>query len=260
VQKLGDWLTSKSAQADNELVAIGGYNICMATALAADSQAQSLRWHIIPTTLLAMIESAVANSSQPPATVAINPTFLKTIPPQAYQASLSVVLKAAIIDGDLLYDTVLHYKELIREAETAIMTDVLTMISGAMADIASSELQGSQSSVLGMGQTMAAAIEQDAQASGATLPYGRALAMGILMENQAGVELGLVEPEVLEEIEELLGAYTLHEKYSFKGDLATLIGSEAELTIPFVQAMGSVISESVETAKFVEAVKGAMIL
>jgi 3-dehydroquinate synthetase len=232
-----------------DLVALGGCNICELLSNVAVAYTGA-KWHSIPNTLVSMlgsIDSANAKRKTQPNTVVIDPLLLKSTE-RDYRAGLAEIVALGLLDGDLLYDTLLRYPELIHEAEPGIMADVLAMCGGTKADFIAAAVSG-RPTVLSIGHTAAAAIVQDL---GGAVGLGEVLAAGIFMEAKAGERLGLTDKETVEEIANLLHTYGFNTSYSFQSE-PDIAGDADTLIIPFVKEVGNTILEKVDKASFAAA-------
>lgn len=271
-EQLIKWLADSGCRRDDEIVALGGGTVGDVAGFAASIYMRGIRWHIVPTTLLAMVDSSIggktavningvknlAGSFWQPSSVAIDPLVLDSLPRSEYMSGVGEILKAALLDGDLLYDTILQYHELICEGEPGIMEDVLYMACGIKADIVSADIhERGRRTVLNAGHTIAHAIESDSNYS---VPHGKAVATGLLMEAKIGEKLGITEADTVNKIEELLDIYGLEKHYDFQSDIETIIAADKKqrsdsLLVPFITEIGTALIEKVERGRFLAALK-----
>ena len=267
-QNLIQWLSERGCRRDDEIVALGGASIVNVAGFTASIYMRGIRWHVAPTTLLAMADSSIggettinigstknlAGSFWQPSSVVIDPLLLKTLPRNEFMSGVGEILKTALLDGDLLYDTILQYHELICEGEPGIMEDVLYMTCGVKADIVSTDIyERGQCTVLNAGHTVAHAIESDSNYS---IPHGKAVAAGLLMEAKIGKMLELTETDTVNKIEELLDLYGLEKHYGFQNDIEISIDKRSDsLLVPFITEIGTALIEKVDRRTFLDALK-----
>jgi 5-deoxy-5-amino-3-dehydroquinate synthase len=172
----------------------------------------------VPTTLLAMVDSAIGGKTgvnlpegknlvgafHQPRGVYVNPVVLQTLPDREYQCGLGEVAKYALMGDDFVSARV--------DALVARDPDVLAEVIARCVEIkarvvAADEYERSGvRAVLNYGHTVAHALET---ATGHALLHGEAVAVGLVFAAQLGAVLERVSPDVPARTEALLHALGL---------------------------------------------------
>jgi len=115
VEKVCEWLIAKSGNRKTHIVAVGGGVIGDLTGFAAASFMRGIDWSLVPTTLLAMVDSSVGGKTGVnckkvkntigafwlPRKVLISTHFTKTLPQREYICGIGEVIKTAALDKEI---------------------------------------------------------------------------------------------------------------------------------------------------------------
>jgi 3-dehydroquinate synthase len=190
----------------SSLVALGGGVIGDMTGFAAATWLRGINVVQVPTTLLAMVDSAIGGKTGvnhphgdknligafwQPRLVLTDPDVLATLAPREFQAGMAEVIKYAIIGDSELFDRLeaaqgLNQNNLDRD----LLMTILTRSAQAKADIVSQdehELTGLRAT-LNYGHTIGHAIENVTHYQ---INHGEAVAMGMVAAGQLAVKLNL---------------------------------------------------------------------
>jgi 3-dehydroquinate synthase len=190
------------------IVALGGGVTGDLTGFAASVYLRGVRWVGIPTTLLAMVDSALGGKTgadlpqgknligafHPPALVLADPKVLATLPDGEFRSGLGEVVKHGVIaDPDLF--------ALCEAGLEAVNTNRTELVRRAMAVkvrvIQEDPYENGRRASLNLGHTIGHAIEL---VSGFRLRHGEAVAIGMVVEARLAERLGLARPGLAERI------------------------------------------------------------
>ncbi len=178
-------LAQKHLTRANTILALGGGVVSDLAGFAAATYLRGLRWVIVPTTLLAMVDAAVGGKTgldlpagknlvgavHQPAMVLCDPQLLDTLPAACLRDGCAEVIKYAILaDPQLFSHLRAHGSDFDRE------TVILRCLSIKAQLIAEDAHDHGRRRLLNLGHTVAHAIEQ---LSGYSIPHGCAVAIGL---------------------------------------------------------------------------------
>ena len=203
------------------VVALGGGTVGDAAGFAAAIWLRGVRLLHVPTTLLAMVDSAVGGKTgintdlaknavgafwQPVAVVADLAT-LGTLPEDDYLAAYAEIVKYAITLDAKLALTLTADAERLRARDPEALEPVVDACVAAKARVvAADERERGPRAVLNYGHTVGHAIET---ASGYRVAHGRAVAQGMRVAARIAARLGRCSAGLVAQQEELLKAYGL---------------------------------------------------
>lgn len=170
----------------------------------------------LPTTLLAQVDASVGGKAalnvvarnlvgvfwQPQAVVADVAT-LRTLTPRTLRAGLAEAIKhAAIADSDLFGWLEAHLREVVRHRPEALTELVARNVAIKARFVAADDRETSGvREALNFGHTVGHALEA---ATNYRIPHGDAVAIGMVVETQVAVRLGLLRPEEAHRVRALL--------------------------------------------------------
>jgi len=258
--------------------ALGGGVVGDLAGFVAATYLRGIDFVVVPTTLLAQVDSSVGGkvgvdlpqaknlvgAFHQPRAVIIDPETLATLPSREFAGGLAEVVKhAAIADADL-FGALEENADHVKAREPALLADIVAANCRIKASVVSRdpEERTGLRAVLNYGHTIGHALERGASAWG--LLHGEAVAIGMIAEAAVATRLGLASAEVAPRLEGLLGRLgvpTSVPKATVNLDLArrALRADKkivrGDLTLPVVPAIGSV---ELTTAVSVDALVGEM--
>jgi shikimate kinase/3-dehydroquinate synthase len=194
------------------VVAFGGGVVGDLAGFAAATLYRGVPCVQVPTTLVAMIDSAIGGKTginldagknlvgafHQPRLVLADPDLLATLPGRERRAAFGELLKYALLDGEALYGEVDALAPALAPDEPAApppgLAAVIRRAAGIKAAIVSADEreQGGERALLNLGHTIGHAIE--AAAGYGTLLHGEAVALGLLAACRVSAALGLADP------------------------------------------------------------------
>jgi 5-deoxy-5-amino-3-dehydroquinate synthase len=200
------------------VVAVGGGVVGDTAGFAAAVYYRGVDVVHVPTTLLAMVDSAIGGKTgvnlpegknlvgafHQPRAVFVNPLVLQTLPDREYRCGLGEVAKYALMGDDFVSA---HVDALVAR-DPDVLADVIARCVEIKAQVvAADEYERSGvRAVLNYGHTVAHALET---ATGHSLLHGEAVAVGLVFAAQLGAVLERVPTEVVTRTEHLVHALGL---------------------------------------------------
>ncbi|HEX7118105.1 MAG TPA: 3-dehydroquinate synthase [Longimicrobiales bacterium] len=170
----------------------------------------------VPTSLLAMVDASVGGKTgvdaphgknligafHPPRRVVVDPDVLATLPDRELRCGLAEAVKhGAIADADYLAWIEDHADALLAR-EPAAMTALVRRSVEIKADfVAADPFEAGPRKALNFGHTVGHAIET---AAGYDVPHGFAVAIGMVVEAEAGRDAGITDPDAAERLRSTL--------------------------------------------------------
>jgi 3-dehydroquinate synthase len=200
------------------VVAVGGGVVGDTAGFAAAVYYRGVDVVHVPTTLLAMVDSAIGGKTgvnlaegknlvgafHQPQAVFVNPIVLRTLPDREYRCGLGEVAKYALMGDDFVSARV---DGLVARDETVLADVIARCVEIKARVVAADELERSGArAVLNYGHTVAHALET---ATGHALLHGEAVAVGLVFAAQLGAVLERVPPDLVACTETLVHALGL---------------------------------------------------
>jgi 3-dehydroquinate synthase len=210
IQKLYDIALQNRLERSSTMLALGGGVIGDMTGFAAATWLRGINVVQVPTTLLAMVDSAIGGKTgvnhphgknligafHQPRKVLIDPEVLKTLPMREFRAGMAEVIKYGIIWDGELFAQLEASKNLnqLRYVKPELIDAILMRSCQAKADVVSKdEREGGIRAILNYGHTIGHAVES---LTGYRLVnHGEAVAIGMVAAGQIAVALGLWQQE-----------------------------------------------------------------
>jgi len=202
------------------LIAIGGGSIGDLGGLAAALYARGITAIMVPTTLLAMVDSSVGGKTAvnlaegknlvgqfwPAAQVLIDPRFLVTLPAAEFQSGLGELLKMAIGLSPELFELLESERTAVLARDPAILEQAIVQALHAKIAVVESDPreQLGPRRKLNLGHTLAHALEAH---SDYTIRHGMAVARGLFFALDIAQERNRLSATDAERCRSLLSAY-----------------------------------------------------
>jgi 3-dehydroquinate synthase len=199
------------------VLALGGGVVGDLGGFVAATYMRGIRLIQVPTTLLAMVDSAIGGKTgvnhagaknlvgafyQPALTVA-DVQWLVTLPERELRSGLAEVIKTAVIGDAGLFDYLEQHLPAVLRRDTAALVDVIARCAAFKARVVEAdEREQSERRILNYGHTIGHAVE--AATGFRRLSHGEAVAIGMAMEAGLAQRMGLAAPKVVERQNALL--------------------------------------------------------
>jgi 3-dehydroquinate synthase len=223
LSKLYDALYDLAADRKTCVVAVGGGVIGDLAGFAAATYNRGLPLIMVPTSLLAMVDSSVGGktginhpkgknligSFHQPSGVWIDLAYLKTLPEREYLSGLAEVVKYGVILDAEFFDYLETNAKQVRDRKSGLLSHVVSRCCRLKADVVEKDEHETTGlrAVLNYGHTFAHAYET--LAGYGTLLHGEAVAIGMMDAAKLAHRLGLIDANFVERQRTLLEALWL---------------------------------------------------
>ncbi len=221
--RLYDFLAEHQADRRSLIVAVGGGVIGDLAGFVAATFARGLSLFMVPTSLLAMVDSSVGGKTgvnhpraknligafHQPCGVWIDTDFLVTLPEREYRSGLAEVVKYGMILDPTLFEYLEQHAEAILRRDPNHLRHVIARCCRLKADIVEQDEQETTGlrAILNYGHTFAHAFET--VGGYATWLHGEAVSAGMVCAARLACDLGLASIELTERQEHLLRRFGL---------------------------------------------------
>ncbi|BAY31244.1 3-dehydroquinate synthase [Nostoc carneum NIES-2107] len=238
IQKIYDAALENRLERSATIVALGGGVIGDMAGFAAATWLRGISVVQVPTTLLAMVDSAIGGKTgvnhpqgknligafHQPRLVLIDPEVLKTLPVREFRAGMAEVIKYGVIwDAELFaqMEASKHLNQL-RYIKPELIESILIKSCQAKADVVSKdEKEAGLRAILNYGHTIGHAVES---LTGYRLVnHGEAVGIGMVAAGQIAVELGMWTKEETERQNALIKKAGLPTQLPSGVDIAAII-------------------------------------
>ncbi|KAB8315305.1 3-dehydroquinate synthase [Tolypothrix campylonemoides VB511288] len=240
VQKIYDTALLNRMERSSTMVALGGGVIGDMTGFAAATWLRGINVVQVPTSLLAMVDSAIGGKTgvnhpqgknligafHQPRLVLIDPEVLKTLPMREFRAGMAEVIKYGVIWDAELFAEMEASKRLdqLRYVKPELIESILTRSCQAKADVVSKdEKEAGLRAILNYGHTIGHAVES--LTGYKVVNHGEAVAIGMVAAGQIAVELGMWQKEETERQDALIEKAGLPTKLPAGVDIEAIIES-----------------------------------
>jgi 3-dehydroquinate synthase len=223
VARLYDDLADLPADRHTYVIAIGGGVLGDTAGFAAATYARGLPWIMVPTTLLAMVDSSVGGkvgvnhpkgknligAFHQPAAVWIATSALTSLPDREFRSGLAEVVKYGVIMDAHLFEMLEAESLNLHNPRHPRWVEIIARCCRLKADVVEQDERETKGLrlILNYGHTFAHAFES--VAGYGTWLHGEAVALGMLCASRLSERRGLVVPAVAERQRELLVKFGL---------------------------------------------------
>jgi 3-dehydroquinate synthase len=245
--ELYDWLADNQADRQTLIVAVGGGVIGDLAGFVAATYARGLPLLMVPTTLLAMVDSSVGGkvgvnhpraknligSFHQPAGVWIDITALNTLPDREFRSGLAEVVKYGVILDAELFAYLEANSDVILQRQPEVITHIVSRCCRLKAEVVEQDEREETGlrAILNYGHTFAHAFET-VSGYGHWL-HGEAVAAGMICTSQLAERRGLIPHELTERQERLLSRFglpTVPERWPVEELLAVMRSDKKSLS------------------------------
>ncbi len=195
------------------VIALGGGAVSDLAGFAAATYMRGIRYAVVPTTLLSMVDSSIggktaidlaagknlAGAFHDPALVVMDPLTLKTLHASALQNGYAEIIKYGILSGDAILDSLRHAL-FYDDFENVIFSSLSLKKHIVEKDAHDSSIR----QYLNFGHLIGHAFEAH---EGFGCIHGKAVALGLALETKGCAMAGLTEYKLYEEISDLISEF-----------------------------------------------------
>lgn len=219
LSRIWDELIGAGLERRDMVVAFGGGVVGDVAGFAAATLLRGVDFMQVPTTLLAMVDSSVGGKTgidhpkgknllgafHQPVAVVSDTGFLRTLSRRENLSGMAEVIKAAVLDDEVLFGRLVHAGPAVLEDESALAAVIADSVGIKARIVGADERESGQRALLNLGHTLGHALE-NALGYGA-LTHGEAVAAGIYFAARLSCEVGELGGDDLALIERLLAAW-----------------------------------------------------
>lgn len=192
VEKIWGWLISMNARRTESIAIIGGGTILDAGAFAASCYQRGIRFSLIPTTLLAMVDASIGGKNgvnfnlyknyigniTQPQYIITDYSFLKSLPKEEMMNGWMEMAKHALIADPKLWLQLSSHEEI---PSTEDLTPLIEQAAGIKKNIVAIDpSEMGLRATLNFGHTLGHALESLAITRKESLPHGFAVGLGMI--------------------------------------------------------------------------------
>ncbi len=222
VEKAATAAAVKGLDRGSLIVAVGGGVVGDLAGVVAATYMRGVRLMQVPTTLLAMVDSAIGGKAavnlrsgknlvgafKSPVEVFIDPGVLSGLPDREFHSGLAEVLKYSMIADEQLYDSLLANRQKMLQKDIPLLTDVITICCAIKAGVVTrDEQETGERAILNYGHTFGHALE--AATGYRRFTHGEAVSVGMEVAAEIGAEVGVTPSDVVKRQGRLLDAYNM---------------------------------------------------
>lgn len=212
-----DTLIAKKHHRDTTLLALGGGVVGDITGFAAATYQRGVPYIQVPTTLLAQVDASIGGktainhpqgknligSFYQPHAVVIDINTLKTLPDREFCAGLGEIIKYALLEGGVFFESLYSLLSKGITADSAELPQIIRECCRIKAKfVESDEREQGVRALLNLGHTFAHALET--YTNYRYWLHGEAVAIGLYCAALLSYELGLIHYTVVELVEQML--------------------------------------------------------
>lgn len=220
-EELEDALLGDLWGRDAVILALGGGVVTDLAGFVAATYLRGVAYLSLPTTLLGMVDAAIGGKTgvntsagknlvgafHQPRAVLANLTTLGTLPPEEWETGLAESLKHGIMADRELVDLLVESAADLAARQPSLIEELVVRSASVKVRVVSQDEQDfGIRQILNFGHTIGHALEL---VSGFQLSHGRAVAIGMAVEADAGARAGLVRAPVAQAVWEALEALGL---------------------------------------------------
>ena len=240
------WLGEQEVSRDGTIVAVGGGAVLDLAGMAAATWRRGVNFVAIPTTLLAMVDSAIGGKTalnaaglknpvgvfHPAAGILADCGFLATLPRQAWRDGLAEMIKTAVIGDPRLFAALHHWRA--RLAESIGSGNPDEPVPGILGAFPWQQLIGQAAAVkarivnrdfrekglrrtLNLGHTLGHALEAWSLETDSPLTHGQAVSVGMAVVFRIAAERGTCQVATAVQVIEILEACGLPVSHTSPG-------------------------------------------
>lgn len=230
VSRCYEMMSASGFDRDTTILALGGGVVGDLAGFVASTYMRGIRLIHVPTSLLAMVDSAIGGKNAvnfpwgknmvgtfyQPSFVLVDLSFLGSLPVDAYRDGMAEIIKYSVIDGHDLLSMIRDRAKSIQDRDVDCLKDIVVRCCGIKADIvARDEFDQTIRTTLNFGHTIGHALEAAGSYSGYS--HGQAISIGMRGAFRISSHFGLVSQDEERLLEDTLERFGLPLTWSIEG-------------------------------------------
>lgn len=239
VRNVYDWLLGEGVERGDVLLALGGGVVGDLAGFVAATVLRGIAFVQLPTTVLAMVDSAIGGKTgvdhpvgknligafHQPRLVLADTNLLRTLPPAECAAGWAEAIKHGVIgDPELFADLKQHAADVLALKEPITGELIQRAAAYKVRIVSGDEREQGSRITLNYGHTIGHAVEAE---SGYSLRHGEAVAIGMMAAGMIANQLGLFSAAKLDEQRIVLEAFGLPTRIPATIDLESVLARAA---------------------------------
>jgi shikimate kinase / 3-dehydroquinate synthase len=211
---------------DDCIVAVGGGSVGDVAGLVAATYMRGIAWVVVPTTLLAMVDSAVGGKTAvnlrrgknlagvfwQPTAVVCDPAVLDTLDDRSFRSAFAEIVKSSMVGGGRVGEVIDRRLPGALERDRDALIDIIRACCTLKADVvAGDERESGRRAILNYGHTVGHAVEA-LTGLGTGLDHGEAVAFGMRVAGALSAVAAACPPADIGHQDELLDACGLTQR------------------------------------------------
>ena len=207
---------------DDLVVAVGGGVVGDLAGFVAATWMRGVALLQVPTTLLAMVDASIGGKTginlaqgknlvgafRQPLAVAADPSVLATLPERLRVEGVAEIVKAGLLADGTLVERIERDPEGVRRGDTDLLHSLVLRAAAIKARVvAADEYEAGERAHLNLGHTYGHVLET--LAGYGTYLHGEAVAVGLVVATEVGVDLGRTSPDLAARVRSVLEAVGL---------------------------------------------------
>ncbi len=224
--RLLEYCSDAGLDRDDCVVAVGGGSVGDVAGLVAATYMRGIAWVVVPTTLLAMVDSAVGGKTAvnlrrgknlagvfwQPRAVLCDTNVLATLSERSFRSAFAEIVKSSMVGGGQLAEVVDRRLATALGRERDALTDLIRACCALKADVVGGdERESGRRAILNYGHTVGHAVEA-LTGLGAGLDHGEAVAFGMRVAGALSVVEAGCPPADVRHQDELLDSCGLAQR------------------------------------------------
>ena len=218
-----DFLAEHQFDRSSAIVAVGGGVVGDLAGLAAATYMRGIDWYVVPTSLIAQVDSAIGGkvginlplaknlvgAFWQPRSVWIDPDFLGSLPDREFRSGMAEVVKYAMIADPIFFQSIQSNVGNINRRDTKFLNEIVLRCCQIKAGIVSCDERETEGArfALNYGHTFGHAIE--AAFGYGSFSHGEAVAIGMACAARLATTLKMLDPQVADLQTQLLTELSL---------------------------------------------------
>lgn len=201
-------MVAGGADRSSVVVALGGGVVSDVAGFAAATLFRGVRWVVVPTSLLAMVDAAIGGKTgvdlgaaknavgafHQPSAVVVSLSHVRTESDRGFRSGLAEVVKSACVGDPALFELLERAPTAALSRDTGVLHEIVLRAAAVKVRVVSrDEAESGERAFLNFGHTLGHALEAHGGYQRRT--HGEAVSLGMVAMAKVGLALGITSPE-----------------------------------------------------------------